>query len=420
MKASICIVTTGQPSTNPRAVKEADALAAAGHAVRLIGAQWADWADEADEKLLAGRAWHGEVLRWKRADAPARFWWTRGRHRAARAAIGWPALGRALLPAATSRITPELTTLARRRRADLFIAHNLGALPAAAAAAARWGACLGFDAEDLHSGQFAAADRSAAWRATCQAERTWIPQCDYVTAAAPGIAAAYAPFSRRPPTLIRNVFPLADRPARAPGGSTDGRLRLYWFSQTIGPNRGLEEVVRAMGRLPDGTVELHLRGAWWDRFEDTLAGVARTAGLERTRIVWHSPSDPGEMVRLAAAWDIGLVTETGETNNSNLAQSNKAYTYLLAGVPILSSDTAGHVELLAEAPGAGWTYPRGDWPALAERFARLAGDRAGRRQAAARAWSWGEVRFNWDVEAQKLVAEVNRVLGDRQRASVAS
>jgi glycosyltransferase involved in cell wall biosynthesis len=419
MHASICLVTTGQPSTNPRAVKEADALTAAGCEVRLIGAQWADWADEADERLLASRTWRGEVLQWKQADAPVRFWWTRGRHRAARAAVAWPGLRRVALPAAVSRVTPELTALARRHRADLFIAHNLGALPAAAAAAARWGARLGFDAEDLHSGQFAESDRAAAWVATCEAERAWIPRCDYVTAAAPGIAAAYAPLARRPPLLVRNVFPLADRPSQPPTGSADGVLRLYWFSQTIGPGRGIEDVVRAMGLLPDGSVELHLRGVWWPGFEAALAELAGASRLSPSRLAAHAPADPGEMVRLAAPWDVGLTPETGDTDNSNLLQSNKAYTYLLAGVPLLSSDTAGHREILVEAAGAGWTYPRGNWRALANRLADLSRNRAVVRHAAARAWSWGEVRFNWDVEQRKFLAEIDRVLSDTRRASVA-
>ena len=196
MKASVCLVTTGQPSTNPRAVKEADALSEAGYEVRLIGAQWADWADAADERLLAGRPWKGEVIRWKRSAAPARFWWTRGRHHAARAALSWPGLKKAALPAAVGRVTPELTARARQIRADLYIAHNLGALPAAAAAARRWGSRLGFDAEDFHSGQFAPGDRSASWRATRDAEARWIPACDYVTAAAPGIAVPVAILDR--------------------------------------------------------------------------------------------------------------------------------------------------------------------------------------------------------------------------------
>ena len=48
--------------------------------------------------------------------------------------------------------------------------------------------------------------------------------------------------------MIHNTFPL---PARTPNPARldPRRLRLYWFSQTIGPGRGLEDAIRAL----DGT-----------------------------------------------------------------------------------------------------------------------------------------------------------------------
>src|SRR5260370_1251501 len=82
-----------------------------------------------------------------------------------------------------------------------------------------------------------------------QVERESLPQCCYVTAASPGIAGAYASKYGIPtPTSILNVFPLAERPLRFRETRPDGPLRLYWFSQTIGPGRGLENVIRAMER----------------------------------------------------------------------------------------------------------------------------------------------------------------------------
>ncbi len=419
MKPSVCIVTTGQPSTNPRAVKEADALVWAGCDVRMIGAHWANWADAEDTALLASRPWSCELVEWRLQKAPAKFWHSRVRHHAARAVVDWPGLGRLALAAAVARLTPELTARAKRRRADLYIAHNLGALPAAAEAAARFGARLGFDAEDFHSGQFSVTDRSSAWIATVETERKWIPRCDYVTAAAPGIADAYQEWCREQPVLVRNVPPLADRPRTPGAGSADGCLRLYWFSQTIGEGRGLEDVVRAMGRVADARIELHLRGEWDRDYERRLTELARQSGVPAGRILSRPPAAPGEMARLAAAYDIGLVCETGRTPNSEMAQSNKAFTYMLAGVPLLTSDTEGHLELLGQAPGIGWSYPRGNDRALAGVLSSLAGDRAELRRAADGAWACGERRFNWDLEQRLFLAEVQRVLGGQRRVGVA-
>jgi len=419
MDVTVCLVTTGQPSSNPRAVKEADALVAAGYRVHMIGAHWAEWADRTDADLMAKRRWTCELVPWRAGEAPFRYWYTRVRHAAARRAADDRGVGRLWLSAAVSRLTPELTARARRCRADLFIAHNLGALPAAVEAARRRGAAVGFDAEDFHSGQFSPSDRSSRWRTTVAAERHWIPKCDYVTAASPGIAQAYGDLSRSRPVLVRNVFPLEQRPSELPSGSTDGVLRLYWFSQVIGEGRGLEDVVQAMGRLPAGSVELHLRGTWYGDYERALGAVARLAGVRPKAIAWHPPAAPEEMIRLAAEWDVGLALETGRTPNSELLQSNKAFTYVLAGVPLLSSNTAGHRALLAEATGAGWLFEPGDVSGLADRLAALQADRKMVRAAAQQAWHWGTTRFNWEIEQRSVLAEVGRVLGGDAAAASA-
>src|SRR5438093_5578557 len=55
------------------------------------------------------------------------------------------------------------------------------------------------------------------------------------------------------PLPIHNTFSIvpADANKRA-----DGPLRLYWFSQTLGAGRGLEDVIRAAGRSEEHTSEL--------------------------------------------------------------------------------------------------------------------------------------------------------------------
>ena len=69
--ARICLVTTSQPSANPRLVKEADALVAAGHDVHVVGAHWVDWATEADAALIAARGWSFSFVDWRKT-GPAR------------------------------------------------------------------------------------------------------------------------------------------------------------------------------------------------------------------------------------------------------------------------------------------------------------------------------------------------------------
>src|SRR5580692_5024949 len=60
-KVRVCIVTSEQLSSNPRVVKEADALAEAGCEVRVVACQWMDWARREDAALLQDRAWRCQI-----------------------------------------------------------------------------------------------------------------------------------------------------------------------------------------------------------------------------------------------------------------------------------------------------------------------------------------------------------------------
>ena len=416
MSVRVCLVTTGQPSTNPRLVKEADALTSAGYEVHVIGAHWAEWADRHDPELIAPRQWSCELLDWRRGTSPELFWKSKLRHAAARAA-GRAAIGRRLFGhAAAGRLTPELSAAARAWTADLYIAHNLGALPAAAAAAARHDARLGFDAEDFHSGQTAPDDRSAPLLRFLEAKL--LPRCDYVTASSPGIADAYEEHCRMPPTVVLNVFPLADRPP-SPHASSGQPLRLYWFSQTIGRDRGLESVVAAMGML-SAPVELHLRGEWQPGFEADLMRAALQADVSWERIVRHEPGHPDEMVRLAATFDAGIALEPGHTVNSDIALSNKVFTYLLAGLPVLASATTAQAELFRDCNAAAVVVPVGNAVAIADALQRWIDRPATLGAARCAAWELGTQLYNWDREQEVFLDVVRDVLDRRVRAAKAS
>ena len=408
MSARICLVTTGQPSTNPRLVKEADALAANGYDVRVVGAHWAEWARDTDRQLLATKRWPAEIIDWRRHSAPLLFWRTRVRHRAARTAAQLGLRGRLVLDSAASRVTPELTRAALAQPAALFIAHNLGALPAAARAAGHYGAKLGFDAEDFHSGELAAFDPA---RPVVEAvEMRYLPMCDYVTAASRGIGAAYARLTRRPPAIVLNVFPLADRPA-IPNVRRGGPIRLYWISQTIGPNRGLEQTVQALALLPDVPVELHLRGTWKAGYQQILTSLAERGGVPVNRIVSHAPSAPGEMTREAAAFDVGLALEPGGVDNSGIALENKFFTYLLAGLPVVASSTKAHAELAAPCGSAMELVPPGDAAALAAVIRRWHSEPELLDEARRAAWAVGTDSYNWDRESVTFLSVVRETLG---------
>ena len=133
-------------------------------------------------------------------------------------------------------------------KADLYIAHYPAALPAAAKSAARHGARYAFDAEDFHLGDLPDLPKHEHERRRLRAiEGAYLPRAAYVTAASPGIADAYVKgYGIKRPAVVLNVFPLSRAPASTtPRGTVEPGPSLYWFSQTIGPDRGLEAAVAA-------------------------------------------------------------------------------------------------------------------------------------------------------------------------------
>jgi len=342
----------------------------------------------------------------------AEYWRTRLRHGLARRLpLAWPLSDR-LRRYAVCRVLPELAGAAMRARADLYIAHYTGALVAAADAARANRALFGFDAEDFEAGSYPlAAGPSPMDRLIERFERQYLPRCSYVTAASPGIAEAYnAKYGIPLPTTILNVFPLAERPRELRAMPPDGPLRLYWFSQTIGLGRGLEDVIQAMGQLKGCNIELHVRGRWAGGYKEALFSLATSVGVLHQQIYSHDPEPQGEMIRLAAIHDVGLALERKNNENHDLCIANKIFTYLLAGNAVIATATSGQQLIMKIIGDAGFSYEPGDVNALARGLRLWYENRNILQQARQKSWDWGTRSFNWDLEKKKLVQQIEAVL----------
>lgn len=416
--ARICLVTPGQPSTNPRLVKEADALCQAGYEVQVVACKYQEWADEADA-AFKDRAWPVTWLRYGPMASARRDFWQRGRRRAAREVARltgpWPWLAERAFHYAI----PELTRRVRQVSADLYIAHNLAALPPAFRAAKKYDAKVGFDAEDFHRGELPDSPENVLPRAiTVDLEERYIPRCDYVTAASEGIAEAYAEaLDIAPPTTILNVFPWSERNHAVPQTALNeevpvGKRSMYWFSQTIGPDRGLEDALRALPRLPADVV-LSLRGAWAPGYERTFRSEARRLGVgDRVRHLNLVP--PDELIPRTAQHDVGLALEQPSVStNRKICLTNKLFTYLLAGIPFVATDTTGQRPVGEDLPEVARLYAPGNIQVFVAAVMALFTSTGLREQAlhAARA------RYCWEVEQEKFLKTVEHTLYSKKTPS---
>lgn len=397
-------------------VKAADALHDAGYDVTLLSTQgWIDWANEADEKSLARRAgtWKWKVVQWDKKHAPVTRAWTAVRFRVLRRIVGTINLGHVpltVLGAAHVRVSREIEKLAARQSCDLFYGGG-SALAATAVAATRCKVPFALDLEDFHSAELAqVAGRQVAQRIVEQIEGKVLSKAAFLTAGSAAIANAYMEKYRVTPVVINNTFPL---PAIAPKISRgDGSsLKLYWFSQTIGQGRGLEDAVQAMG-LASIPGELHLRGNGQPGYIDQLRRQAATAA-PRLSIVHHPPAPADDMIALCAGYDVGLALEQPDVLNRDLCLTNKAFTYMLAGLAVAFTDTTAQ-RTLAQTMGEGAVlYRSGDVVTLASCLRAWAEDPAALTRSRQAAWDAGQTRWHWEHPEERgklldLVADALR------------
>lgn len=394
----ICLIGATHFCHNPRLLREADSLSEAGHDVRVVTPSFSLSLDERDEDHLARRKWRHQKVDYLSVGliGKTRSTFIRGRRRLAfelYQRVG----GSSLAEYSYTAALPELIRLASLEPADWFIAHAQAALPIAVAAARQWKTKLGFDCEDL-----LAEHGTDPPNIVRHIERTYLPSCNYVSAPSHRIAnRLQRDYGIERPLVLYNVFPLslAEGMLTPENRAASPVIRLHWFSQTIGPGRGIEEAFEACGIL-ERRVELHLRGNPTSGYESTLRTLATQHKVD---LKLHPQVDHDDLIKTMEQFDVGLALERGENTNYALTITNKIGSYLLAGLAIAATDTPGQREILEQVQGAGFVYPSGNPRMLADGLLRWIDNREALKAAQQAAWDAARKRFCWDVEKEKFL-----------------
>ena len=237
-----------------------------------------------------------------------------------------------------------------------------------------------------------------------------VAACSFCTSQAmsEGLAEAYG---CRQPTPIYNAFPWSDRQSLQ-GSVADRRNpaipSVYWFSTTLGPGRGVEDLVAA---LPFVTAEfeIHLRSA------NASPGFVQALRQQlperwRDRLFLHGPLDNAELLGRIAEHDIGFAGEMTYCRSRDLTVTNKILHYLLGGLAVVASDTAGQREIAGRATGAILLYGAGDAAVLARRLDELVASPARREAAKRAALAAAKAEFCWERQEQTLIETVQCAL----------
>lgn len=394
MNKRICLISSGHLSSNPRLVKEASSLSAAGYQVCVISADYFAPLRESDAKIKALARWETQACT---LPTGLQYLLTRILQELCRYAASSGLMSRSSAVFSESLLSSGLARLAAEHPADLYIAHTLAALPAAALAARKNSAKYAFDAEDYHLGELTDSSPPGFMSYRSKIEREFIPGCAYLSAASPLIAERYRLEYGRSVETILNVFPLIE----APDEPLSGSRSLYWFSQTVGAGRGIEQVIMALAEM-NNPPELHLRGIVSEQYRKELIRICSERGLERN-LFFHQTENPELMAKLAAPYAAGLSLESSYPEHHDLALGNKIFTYLLAGLPVFLSKTRAQQDFFKQIAGAAFLIDLEDPVSFARVLEGFFDDSQKLAQLRQEAWRLAQTRYNWDFEQQKFL-----------------
>lgn len=391
-------------------LKAADALALAGYDVRVVATIHEPWAVAADADARSRRTWPVTSVDHRRGEGGSTYWWTGMQHRAARALARTAGADRVPLPVAArafGRVHSALVRAILAAPSDLIYGGTTGALAAIAEAGRRSSTPYALDLEDFHSGEASGPNARFVDALAVRIERSVLHDAVFVTTSSEAIAAEYRGVHAVDAAVIHNTFLLPSRPPDF-GRADPSRLRFYWFSQTIGPERGLDEAVAAIGRV-GSPARLTLLGRPHGSFLEQLRGSARRLAPQ-LEVVHQAPLPPDAMIDAARGHDIGLALEMSPPRNREICLANKALTYILAGVPLLLADTEGQHGLGVElGRGAALVDPR-DIDAVARAIGQWAADPAALECAKRTAWHHAARRWHFDHDAERGV--LYRLIGE--------
>lgn len=402
MTQSILIVTASPLCRNPRVLKEADTLGHAGYQVTVLTIAGRESDEALDQEILHHAPFRKIALPY--------FGFHGAFGLGAHASRTFTSIARRLVPLGIERRSAlgafhRLYRAACRTPADLIITHTELGLAVGYELLKR-GRKVAADIEDWHSQDLLPAARAhRPLRLLQKNERFFLQNAVHVTTTSHAMAAAlHTAFGGKLPAVITNSFPLQpDLPARAANHTPV----LFWFSQTIGQGRGLENFLQAWGQTVTPS-RLCLLGEISADYQRVLSSLLPSDKQQHVKFL--PPTSPLRLPAVIAKHDIGLALESKAPPSRNLTITNKILQYLNAGLAIVASNTAGHREVLQENPQAGvFIDPEKTTQCVSILENLLACPQSlAAMQSAARGLA--ERKYCWEMEAPALLTLIARAL----------
>lgn len=406
MPPTVLILIGGHLALAPRPQKEAAAAIAAGFRVVIRGVWWDDALAGEDMTMAKAMGTEFAPVMDLRSGGIGMLLF-RAKQRAAKEIyqrLGWAS------PRSLGLAAPEMLKVALRLRPRLTMVHSEAGLWVGEQLLKR-GFRVGVDFEDWFSEDLPPQDRvGRPVAAIKRLERTLLRGANPTIATTRVMARNLAKDSscKRLPEAIPNSFPWAQASPASRENLRDQRdpsaVSFYWFSQTIGPGRGLESLAKALPGLK-GNWQLHLRGSlrnYGTWFDSTFPREIRN------RVMLQDMVPNFELRSRSASHDVGLALEVPLSSSRDLTATNKIFEYLRCGLAVIATATQGQIEVMEQCPRAGWVIAPDDVANLLAVMqgclddpARLKEAQAAASEAAAGPWAWEK----FEPRLQQLIRE---------------
>lgn len=286
---------------------------------------------------------------------------------------------------------------------DIVIGHNPGVFWPVCQYANKHNIPYGIDVEDYHAGESGkSVDESAQILM-----KTTLAKASYITAASPQILSrVIADVGKKNNTgVVNNVFELKMQPSYKENEITpdNPHLKIVWFSQYVGLNRGLQDVLKAINCINNFPIQLTVIG---NCTEDTKQSLLSCLVTGKHRVEFVNPLPEKKLFELLSDNHIGLALEPGFSINNDIALSNKILSYILAGNAVIASDTEAQSYFINNNPGVGIVYQKGNGEQLAQLLEQLYSNQQELTEMRNAAYTLAASALNWEQEQHLFIKHV--------------
>lgn len=209
-----------------------------------------------------------------------------------------------------------------------------------------------------------------------------------------------------PPRVVYNSFPDEFRPDEERHASSP--IQFCWFSQTIGPGRGLEGVFEALGNLsPTLNAQFLLIGNLRPEYEKWWNELIPLQWRDLVKIQESVP--PWELHQQLCKSSVGLALETNKIPSRNYTITNKVFQYLQAGLQVIATPTLGQQEVLSDLRSHALLIKSWDSTELAQAIEHVCLNPP-TAKTASEIVQYHDENFSWNQQKLVIQNEIERAL----------